>query len=132
MCSTAQSHESTTSVKLRLSHRFDKLTFLDRKAVVYILAILVGSYLVRPSSLLGRLPQLRSTWTKRGQYSSSMSASTAANPYLNDNGKESVWKFPRPPDLQKTSRHLRVVYGDGDNEIVLADTKNAYRVLETR
>lgn len=61
-----------------------------------------------------------------------MSASTAANPYLNENGKESVWKYPRPPDLQKTSRHLRVVYGDGDNEIVLADTKNAYRVLETR
>lgn len=61
-----------------------------------------------------------------------MTSDASSNPYLNEKGKESPWKYPRPPDLQKTSRHLKVVYGEGDNEVVLADTKNAYRVLETR
>lgn len=61
-----------------------------------------------------------------------MTTTASSNPYLNENGKESPWKYPRPPDLQKTDRHLKVVYDDGKDQIVLADTKNAYRVLETR
>ena len=56
-----------------------------------------------------------------------MSGSTALK-------KESVWDYPRPPALEPTSRHLRVVYTDptSKEEIVLADTKSAFRVLETR
>ena len=40
---------------------------------------------------------------------------------------ESVWDYPRPPRLEATSRHLRVVHGG----IVLAETTRAQRVLET-
>jgi hypothetical protein len=61
-----------------------------------------------------------------------MASIDKSNPYLNENGKESPWKYPRPPDLQKTDRHLKVVYIDNGKEVILADTKNAYRVLETR
>ena len=42
-------------------------------------------------------------------------------------GQESVWDYPRPPRLELTTRHLRVVFAG----IVLADTNRAYRVLET-
>jgi uncharacterized protein (DUF427 family) len=42
-------------------------------------------------------------------------------------GQESVWDYPRPPRLEKTSRHLRVEFG-GE---IIADTNQAYRVLET-
>lgn len=41
--------------------------------------------------------------------------------------KESVWDYPRPPRLEPTDRHLKVVLG-GE---VIADTTSAYRVLET-
>lgn len=41
--------------------------------------------------------------------------------------KEKVWDYPRPPRLEPTSRHLIVKLGD----TVVADTKQAYRVLET-
>ncbi|KAJ3126147.1 hypothetical protein HK098_007858 [Nowakowskiella sp. JEL0407] len=40
---------------------------------------------------------------------------------------ERVWDYPRPPALEKTSRHLRVIF----NGVVLADTTNGYRILET-
>lgn len=74
---------------------------------------------------------IRSTW-KATHRQANMATSTSSSSYLNENGKESPWKYPRPPDLQKTSRHLRVVYGEGADEVVLADTTKAYRVLETR
>eukprot|EP00195_Chlamydomonas_chlamydogama_P000231 CAMPEP_0202921342 /NCGR_PEP_ID=MMETSP1392-20130828/77343_1 /ASSEMBLY_ACC=CAM_ASM_000868 /TAXON_ID=225041 /ORGANISM="Chlamydomonas chlamydogama, Strain SAG 11-48b" /LENGTH=156 /DNA_ID=CAMNT_0049614907 /DNA_START=162 /DNA_END=632 /DNA_ORIENTATION=+ len=41
--------------------------------------------------------------------------------------KENVWDYPRPPRLEPTPRHLIVKLGD----VVIADTKSAYRVLET-
>ncbi|MBM3670589.1 MAG: DUF427 domain-containing protein [Actinobacteria bacterium] len=40
---------------------------------------------------------------------------------------ESVWDYPRPPRLEPTERHLKVVLG-GE---VVAETRRAYRVLET-
>lgn len=42
-------------------------------------------------------------------------------------GQESVWDYPRPPRLERTNRHLKVVV-DGQ---VIAETSNAYRMLET-
>lgn len=41
--------------------------------------------------------------------------------------EESVWDFPRPPKLETTSDQIVVLV----RGVVLADTKNAYRVLET-
>ncbi len=40
---------------------------------------------------------------------------------------ESVWDYPRPPRMEATERHLRVVHGG----IVVAETRRALRVLET-
>ena len=40
---------------------------------------------------------------------------------------ESVWDYPRPPRLEKSTRRVRVVLGD----VTVADTTRAYRVLET-
>jgi uncharacterized protein (DUF427 family) len=42
-------------------------------------------------------------------------------------GQESVWDYPRPPVIEPTRKRLRVVF----NGIVVADTTNAYRYLET-
>lgn len=42
-------------------------------------------------------------------------------------GQESVWDYPRPPRVEGTARHIRVVY----NGKVIADTRRARRVLET-
>ena len=42
-------------------------------------------------------------------------------------GQESVWDYPRPPRLEPTTVHIRVVLGG----VVVADTRAAYRVLET-
>jgi uncharacterized protein (DUF427 family) len=41
--------------------------------------------------------------------------------------KENVQDYPRPPRLEPTTRHLKVVL----NGQVVADTRRAYRVLET-
>ena len=40
---------------------------------------------------------------------------------------ESVWDYPRPPRLESTTRHLRVVHAG----IVLAETCRGLRILET-
>ncbi len=40
---------------------------------------------------------------------------------------ESVWDYPRPPRLEATPRHLRIIHGG----IVLAETTRALRILET-
>lgn len=40
---------------------------------------------------------------------------------------ESVWDYPRPPRLELSARHLRIVHG-GE---VIAETSRAWRILET-
>jgi uncharacterized protein (DUF427 family) len=42
-------------------------------------------------------------------------------------GQESVWDYPRPPALERTSSRLRVEFGG----VTIADTTGGYRVLET-
>jgi uncharacterized protein (DUF427 family) len=42
-------------------------------------------------------------------------------------GTESVWDYPRPPRIEKVSKHIKVFFG-GE---LIADTKAAFRVLET-
>jgi uncharacterized protein (DUF427 family) len=40
---------------------------------------------------------------------------------------ESVWDYPRPPRLELTERHLRVVHAG----VMVAETRRALRILET-
>lgn len=42
-------------------------------------------------------------------------------------GQESVWDYPRPPDVENSTGHIKVVF----NNLVIADTRRAKRVLET-
>ena len=42
-------------------------------------------------------------------------------------GQESVWDYPRPPRVERTSKRLRVVLGG----VTIADTVSGVRVLET-
>ncbi|MEQ8469013.1 DUF427 domain-containing protein [Coleofasciculus sp. E2-BRE-01] len=42
-------------------------------------------------------------------------------------GQESVWDYPRPPRLEETTKHIRIIF----NGIAIADTRRAKRVLET-
>ena len=42
-------------------------------------------------------------------------------------GQESVWDYPRPPRLEKTNKHLKIIF----NGKVIAETNRAFRVLET-
>jgi uncharacterized protein (DUF427 family) len=42
-------------------------------------------------------------------------------------GQESVWDYPRPAIAEPTQRHIRIVH----RGIVLADTRAAWRTLET-
>lgn len=42
-------------------------------------------------------------------------------------GQESVWDYPRPPRLEDVTKHLQVIF----NGVVIADTQQAKRVLET-
>jgi uncharacterized protein (DUF427 family) len=41
--------------------------------------------------------------------------------------QESVWDYPRPPRVEDSKRHVKVIY----NNTVIAETKEAKRVLET-
>ena len=45
----------------------------------------------------------------------------------NNPNVESVWDYPRPPRLEATSRHIRIMH----HGVVLADTTRALRILET-
>ncbi|GAK62859.1 DCP2-domain-containing protein [Moesziomyces antarcticus] len=46
--------------------------------------------------------------------------------------KENVWNYPRPPALQPTAARLRVVWvTPSKQELVIAETTQGYRVLET-
>lgn len=40
---------------------------------------------------------------------------------------ESVWDYPRPPRLERSDRHIEVVF----NGVIIAETRRAWRVLET-
>lgn len=42
-------------------------------------------------------------------------------------GQESVWDYPRPPKVEATPKRIRVIF----NGVVIADSTNAKRVLET-
>ena len=42
-------------------------------------------------------------------------------------GQESVWDYPRPPRLELTNKHLKIIFG-GET---IAETNRAFRVLET-
>jgi uncharacterized protein (DUF427 family) len=42
-------------------------------------------------------------------------------------GEESVWDYPRPPKLEPVDERIRVAF----NGTTIADTTDAYRVLET-
>jgi len=42
-------------------------------------------------------------------------------------GQESVWDYPRPPRVEDTEKHIEVFF----NDILIADTTDAKRVLET-
>ncbi|TDL25827.1 DUF427-domain-containing protein [Rickenella mellea] len=44
---------------------------------------------------------------------------------------ENVWDYPRPPAIELTPRRLRIVWGSEENELTIAETTNAYRILET-
>ncbi|OTA04775.1 hypothetical protein A9Z42_0053780 [Trichoderma parareesei] len=46
---------------------------------------------------------------------------------MTEKTKLNVQSFPRPPRLEKTSRHLRITYKD----VEIADTHDAYWMLET-
>ncbi len=42
-------------------------------------------------------------------------------------GQESVWDYPRPPKIEASSKHIKVIF----NEQVIAESNRACRVLET-
>ena len=42
-------------------------------------------------------------------------------------GQESVWDYPRPPRLEPTRKHLKIIF----NGEIVAETNRAFRVLET-
>lgn len=42
-------------------------------------------------------------------------------------GRESVWDYPRPPRIEPSNKHIRVVF----NGKTIAESSRAYRVLET-
>ena len=42
-------------------------------------------------------------------------------------GQESVWDYPRPPRLEASSAHIRVIF----HQVVIAETQRSQRVLET-
>jgi uncharacterized protein (DUF427 family) len=46
---------------------------------------------------------------------------------VNTGDVESVWDYPRPPRLERSARHLRIVHAGQ----VLADTTASWRILET-
>lgn len=42
-------------------------------------------------------------------------------------GQESVWDYPRPPRLERSTRRVRVVF----NDVTIADSTRSWRVQET-
>lgn len=52
---------------------------------------------------------------------------TTPKPVVPGPGQESVWDYPRPPKLERTSKRIQIIF----NDEMVADTGQAYRVLET-
>ncbi|MEB3293846.1 MAG: DUF427 domain-containing protein [Synechococcales bacterium] len=52
---------------------------------------------------------------------------SAIQPIEPQPGQESVWDYPRPPRVEPTQKHIQIIF----NAVVIADTRSAYRVLET-
>lgn len=105
----------------------DKLRGLPRSFLLIaaaVLAVTAGIALLRPSSLRRALV-VSSVITEK------KSMATASKWIPDGSTRESVWKYPRPPALEKTDKHLRVVWNNDGKDVVLADTRNAYRVLES-
>ena len=46
---------------------------------------------------------------------------------MTNNQQESVWDYPRPPRLERSPKHIQIIF-DG---ITIADSYDTYRVLET-
>ena len=67
-----------------------------------------------------RILQARKKWEYRGQVRPSFAEHV-------DEGKESVWDYPRPPRVEEDRREVVVKW----NEALLATTNRAIRVLET-
>ncbi len=42
-------------------------------------------------------------------------------------GQESVWDYPRPPRLEASAKHLKIIF----NDEIIAETRRSFRVLET-
>jgi len=42
-------------------------------------------------------------------------------------GQESVWNYPRPPKVEASDKHVRIIF----NHELIADTHRAKRILET-
>ena len=42
-------------------------------------------------------------------------------------GEESVWDYPRPPEIENFSKRIKIIF----NGVIISDTINAKRVLET-
>jgi uncharacterized protein (DUF427 family) len=56
-----------------------------------------------------------------------MSIFNRPQPITPEVGQESVWDYPRPPRLEPVSQHIQIIF----NQVTIADTYNAKRVLET-
>jgi uncharacterized protein (DUF427 family) len=61
------------------------------------------------------------------QNASSFIARVPIRPKAAKRGQESVWDYPRPPRLERSTRHIKVVF----NGRVIAETSRAFRMLET-
>ena len=44
-----------------------------------------------------------------------------------NNQQESVWDYPRPPRLERSPKHIQIIF----NGVTIADSHDTYRVLET-
>ena len=91
---------------------------------------------LRPNCSIRHLPLYfhspSSTWpsarTSSSHFTTSVS-SAAMHPQRTEpaDGQESVWDYPRPPRLERTAKHIVIKF----NGQIIADTRDAYRVLET-
>lgn len=66
-------------------------------------------------------------WRRRRHHGDMTSLPRSVRPETPGPGQESVWDYPRPPLLERSSRHVVVRLGDR----VVADSTAAYRVMET-
>eukprot|EP00270_Netrium_digitus_P005007 TRINITY_DN16522_c0_g1_i1.p1 TRINITY_DN16522_c0_g1~~TRINITY_DN16522_c0_g1_i1.p1 ORF type:complete len:250 (-),score=26.22 TRINITY_DN16522_c0_g1_i1:99-788(-) len=67
------------------------------------------------------------TFSRRRVVTSSMAKPSFSQRIQPGPGQESVWDYPRPPRLERCSKHVRIVF----NGVTIADSHESYRVLET-